>query len=295
MDTINIIMNTYSKILVTILPLMFLLLAATVGTTYYFSRSALTEMAGAWLDTRLSEAMEAAASQDDMLHQYGLEKNPTSIAMAKQNAGNVMATIAVGKTGFIFAVETHGVIVIHPTAAMIGRNVSHEAWFARLKPGKKLLVYKTPEGKNLAIVDYFKPWDWYIIASDSESEVYGVANRMKPYLIGLGILSFTAIGAAVMLLTRRLTEPLRLLTAGAERIGKGELDTHIAIRSRDEFGRLARVFNQMTHQLEKSLTTLQNREAHFRSLIEHSSDLIVILDANGCMTYLSPSVERILG
>ena len=67
---------------------------------------------------------------------------------------------------------------------------------------------------------------------------------MKPYLIGLGILGFLVMATAVMLLTRWLTEPLRLLTAGAERIGKGDLDTNIAIRSRDEFGRLACVFNQ---------------------------------------------------
>ena len=158
-------MNTYSKILITILPLVFLLLVATDGTTYYFSRVAITEMAGAWLDTRLVEAMQAVASQDDMLHQYGLETIPASIAMAKQNAGNIISTIVVGKTGFIFAVEAKGTITIHPDAVMIGRNVSHEEWFSRLKPKKGRLVYKTPEGTNLAMVDYFQPWDWPAIRS----------------------------------------------------------------------------------------------------------------------------------
>ena len=49
-------MNTYSKIVITTLPLVFLLLLATVGITYHFSRTALTELAETWLDTRLSEA-----------------------------------------------------------------------------------------------------------------------------------------------------------------------------------------------------------------------------------------------
>ncbi len=36
-------------------------------------------------------------------------------------------------------------------------------------------------------------------------------------------------------------------------------------------------------------------EARFRSLVAHSSDLITVLDANGVVTYQSPSIERVLG
>src|SRR5207244_5562980 len=36
-------------------------------------------------------------------------------------------------------------------------------------------------------------------------------------------------------------------------------------------------------------------EARFRSLVAHSSDLITVLDADGVITYQSPSVERVLG
>ena len=36
-------------------------------------------------------------------------------------------------------------------------------------------------------------------------------------------------------------------------------------------------------------------EARFRSLVAHSSDLITVLDANGIVTYQSPSIERVLG
>src|SRR5207248_4871358 len=36
-------------------------------------------------------------------------------------------------------------------------------------------------------------------------------------------------------------------------------------------------------------------EARFRSLVAHSSDLITVLDADGVVTYQSPSIERVLG
>ncbi|MGB5139360.1 MAG: PAS domain S-box protein, partial [Candidatus Zixiibacteriota bacterium] len=40
---------------------------------------------------------------------------------------------------------------------------------------------------------------------------------------------------------------------------------------------------------------LQSREEHFRALIDNSSDVITLVDAEGKILYLSPSVERILG
>ncbi len=40
---------------------------------------------------------------------------------------------------------------------------------------------------------------------------------------------------------------------------------------------------------------LQQREAHFRALIEHSSDIITVLNLDGTIQFESPSFERLLG
>ncbi len=40
---------------------------------------------------------------------------------------------------------------------------------------------------------------------------------------------------------------------------------------------------------------LREREAHFRSLIEKTSDVILVLDRDGTVYYASPSIERVLG
>ncbi|MFH1982230.1 MAG: PAS domain S-box protein [Pseudomonadota bacterium] len=288
-------MNILGKILVTTLPIVFFFLFSSVGTAYYFSRQAITELAETWLKTRLSEAVKIAADQNDLLHTYGLADIPASIAKAKLDAGTMVSAIEVGKHGYIVAVDVNGVVAIHPDQASIGKSVRGEPWFQSLKPGPGRIVYQAGAEKNLAIYDYFTPWQWYILAADPESEVYGSANRMKPYVFYLGLFCAMAMSAALMLLTRRLTEPLRALTRGAESIGSGDLETRITIDSRDEIGRLGEVFNQMTSRLKESLITLQHQEEHFRALIENASDLVTILDANGDVVYQSPSIERILG
>jgi len=289
-------MKIYTKILLTTLPLVCFILFAAVGTTYHFAHLALTDLAETWLQTRLSEAVRIVAVQEEILHKYGLEEIPASIAKAKLDAGTAMAAIEVGEQGYIFAVSTDGTVAYHPDTALQGQNVSARAWFDKLKSGQGHLTYINPSGRrHLARYDYFEPWQWYIIATDPEAEVYGVANRMRPYVVFMGIFGAIILALALMLLTRRLTRPLGELTAGADRIGQGDLETRIAVQTHDEFGQLSAVFNRMSSQLQETLTTLQRREEHFRSIIENASDIIAILDVEGRVKYASPSVERVLG
>ncbi|HKT68963.1 MAG TPA: PAS domain S-box protein [Terriglobales bacterium] len=48
-------------------------------------------------------------------------------------------------------------------------------------------------------------------------------------------------------------------------------------------------------ELRQSRQALQESELRFRSLVQNSSDIITILEADGAIRYQSPSIERILG
>jgi PAS domain S-box-containing protein len=52
---------------------------------------------------------------------------------------------------------------------------------------------------------------------------------------------------------------------------------------------------RMETVLTRAQRELSQSEEHFRSLIEHTSDVITIVDENGVVLYGSPSVERVLG
>jgi PAS domain S-box-containing protein len=62
----------------------------------------------------------------------------------------------------------------------------------------------------------------------------------------------------------------------------------LAYRKVQEPYKLKKIIDQKTQQLAKS-------EKYFRTLIETSSDAIVLLDANGYVQYQSPSTDKILG
>jgi signal transduction histidine kinase len=56
-------------------------------------------------------------------------------------------------------------------------------------------------------------------------------------------------GAAGLLLARAIASPLRRLTHAAGAVAQGRFDQQVPVRSRDELGRLSRVFNDMISRL----------------------------------------------
>jgi PAS domain S-box-containing protein len=110
---------------------------------------------------------------------------------------------------------------------------------------------------------------------------------------------------ASLLLARKVTQPVAQLTEAAAAVKQNQFDpttlTGIAAR-RDELGVLAQAFQRMVEQvqereqnLNEAKEALRRSEAHFRSLIENSSDIVTILAADGTIQYSSPSLTAILG
>src|SRR6185437_8648953 len=66
------------------------------------------------------------------------------------------------------------------------------------------------------------------------------------------------IGAIIVcFLVGRATQPLRELRASAEAVGRGDFSRRVTVRSEDDLGELAQVFNQMTENLKNSREQLE--------------------------------------
>jgi len=66
---------------------------------------------------------------------------------------------------------------------------------------------------------------------------------------------FAVIMLLCYALARYLTSPLRHLEKAVERFGKGDFSARVDLKRRDEFGQLARTFNQMAERIESLLAS----------------------------------------
>ena len=110
----------------------------------------------------------------------------------------------------------------------------------------------------------------------------------------LGVLSLLCL-LTWLLLERLITRRLRHLIRTTERLADGDVRARAGLGGSDELASLGRAFDAMAERIESAQENLVEREASFRQLIEHGTDIIAVLDDRGIVRFISPSVRRILG
>jgi PAS domain S-box-containing protein len=144
------------------------------------------------------------------------------------------------------------------------------------------------------------------LVSDVDQEVaqeraYALASTQRARDQLALVLSVTAIFTLLMAVvlgwyaTRSITGPLAALDAGAKALARGDFQHQIAVEGEDELARVGTAFNYAARQVRDLHEELKRNEARFRSLIERSADLIMILDREGKIRYVSPASQRATG
>ena len=83
----------------------------------------------------------------------------------------------------------------------------------------------------------------------AESE-FSLINRLRRILISVVIASVAVAGLLGLIISRVLTAPLTELTGAVARVQSRDFKVRIPIRTNDEFGGLARAFNEMVTEME---------------------------------------------
>jgi sigma-B regulation protein RsbU (phosphoserine phosphatase) len=114
--------------------------------------------------------------------------------------------------------------------------------------------------------------DWIVVKHKDEASgvVLGIARPVGESLrvlwrtaalnLGLGLTMVSLAFLGILPLSRGMTRNLASLAEGAEALARGELDTRVPVRSKDEFGRLAATFNRMAEELRAQQDRRVERE-----------------------------------
>jgi two-component system NtrC family sensor kinase len=107
----------------------------------------------------------------------------------------------------------------------------------------------------------------YLILSSYEKPLQALQSTRQRILI-ISLLAILSGAVTIWLLVSKITKPLSELRDSAEAVGRGDFTRRVPVRSDDECGELAAVFNQMTEnirqsraEIEKNVETLKNTQA----------------------------------
>ena len=145
-----------------------------------------------------------------------------------------------------------------------------------------------------------------VLAEINADEALEPVARLKEVLLlaGAGFAAFALVGA--WMLERRITRPINELHHGSERIGAGELNYRLRIKTGDEIEQLAHEFNRMASKLSESYSVLEQKVAartrelaiekeRLRTTIASIGDAVVSVDTAGCIALMNSVAEKLTG
>jgi methyl-accepting chemotaxis protein PixJ len=145
-----------------------------------------------------------------------------------------------------------------------------------------------------------------IIAIDTNLAFAPQQQLLQTLMLGTGIATLL-VAAIAIYLARRATRPLLDASAAVEKVGKGELDTRIAVKGEDELALLGTNINQMAGRIKDLLAEAQESSNQIElqnALLAESNalqgDVETILDVvsaaeEGDLTVQAPVSDRMTG
>lgn len=184
------------------------------------------------------------------------------VAMGEVSLAPLVASVAdarLGKTGYLYVVDSDGVIVASRDASMLGKDVGSDSWTREVLAGNA----KNGLGKDDRRTGLFgeevlaagqstpKFGNGAVVAEWPVADALATSRQLQRNIAGFAAVGVIAVFVLAWLVGRKILVPLQQLKLGAETIGSGKLDYKINISTGDEIEMLGSVFNRMGTDLQK--------------------------------------------
>lgn len=125
--------------------------------------------------------------------------------------------------------------------------------------------------------------------------IYSTVNESKTILTSA---TFLALGITIFLgflIASSITEPIRDVTKKAEEMAMGDFDQFVDVKSDDEIGQLASMFNHLTLKLKETIQDMDLERSKLDTIFNYMAEGVVAVDTKGYIIHVNPIAIEILG
>jgi len=192
-----------------------------------------------------------------------------------------LAAMRISADGYVTALdnspESKGTLIVHPTGA--GRNLYNDGFphikkifdqinamgqpseYAGFTEYEQRTAARGRAGeRKIGYYLYYKPWNWILLSTSYESDIFSGSALVKRQTIQIVILASVIAALIIGFSIRKMFAPLRRLIETTKDVAGGNLDASIIINSKDEIGELGRSFNTMLRSIKQNTRIWQELE-----------------------------------
>ncbi len=185
-----------------------------------------------------------------------------------------IAAIKIATNGYISILDhregpTKGTLLVHPSA--VGVNLYNDSFphikklhdeidaagkihgYANFTEYRQRTDARGLRGElKVGYFKYFAPWDWMILGTGYEKDVFSSRDALRTTLIQVFLSVLLSGVLVVFFIIRKMFKPIQRLTESTREVASGNWDISIDYQSKDEIGALAQSFNNMVRSLREN-------------------------------------------
>ncbi len=168
--------------------------------------------------------------------------------------------LKIGKTGYIYTIDTKGILQIHPTS--VGKDISKYDFVREITAkgpslaGNEIGWIYYPwdrdgvQSEKILAYVYFEEWDWVIGVGSYLDEFTAPVSGLKQAILIVSVICLLLSLGFGFYLARSIVGPIIKLVGVAEAVSVGDISSEIEVKSKDEVGMLAGSFRDMMGYLQ---------------------------------------------
>lgn len=130
------------------------------------------------------------------------------------------------------------------------------------------------------------------------SDLTNVANTVDDSRAILTNATLIALVITIILgffIASSITVPIRNLTKKAEEMSLGDFDQYVEVKSNDEIGQLAQMFNQLTFKLKQTIDEMDLERSKLDTIFSYMAEGVIAIDKNRTIIHANPIGKKITG
>ena len=170
--------------------------------------------------------------------------------VSMENLYRILENIDIGKSGEIFIVNKDGDIIFHNDRSRILHNISNNFAVKEVTYEKNgINEYVNYKGEKVLGSYYWLPlYRWGLVVEKNIDEAYSGVLNLEHRMVSISIFAFIAVILASIIISRRITGPIKSLEEGATGLLSGNFKA-IPVSSTNEIGKLTKIFDDTALEL----------------------------------------------
>lgn len=221
---------------------------------------------------------------------------------AKESLENNLNVFAVGLFEEAFIIDKHLQIIATDNRSFKGENAANELEYELILEvlmGEKQISRDYTDGKNPTMnvvfpIEIKGKIEGALYLRADLKDIYETLNKSKVIMTqatGLALIITIILG---FLLAKSITEPIDDVTKKAALMAKGDFNQRVDVKSDDEVGKLAEMFNFLTDKLEITLGEISSEKSKMETILNYMADGLIAVNKSGRIIHANPKAMEML-